>query len=95
MFEIKITPDKTIRLFGRFDASQKEKALQIFNTLEETFTVDFQNLDYISSAGLSVLLVTQKRLKEKGQHLKLIHLNNHIREIFGYAGFDMIFEIGD
>ncbi len=93
MFEIKMTSGEEIKLIGRFDALQKEKALDLFSRVQETTRVDFTDLDYISSAGLSVLLATQKRLKSQGQQLTLTHMNRHVREIFRYAGFDMIFEI--
>ncbi len=50
-------------------------------------------LEYISSAGLGVLLKTQKRAMATGQGLRLVNANQHIRDIFKYAGFDRIFEI--
>lgn len=93
MFEIRLEPNGEIRLQGRFDATQVEKAFEIFNQISETTTIDFNDLDYISSAGLSVLLKTQKRLKSEGHELILKNLNRHIREIFKYAGFDLIFKI--
>jgi len=93
MFDIKVTPEQEIKLIGRFDALQKNKALQIFSSVQRTATIDFQDLEYISSAGLSVLLATQKRLKNQGQQLILKNMSQHVREIFRYAGFDMIFEI--
>jgi len=93
MFEITITPEKEIKLVGRFDALQKDKALQILSGVQRTITIDFQDLEYISSAGLSILLATQKRLKNLGQQLILKNMSQHVREIFRYAGFDMIFEI--
>ncbi len=80
-------------LSGWFDASQVEEAKNIFDKINNTCTVDFTKLDYISSAGLGVLLMTQKRLKENGEQIKLKGMNKHIREIFKYAGFDLIFEI--
>jgi anti-anti-sigma factor len=55
--------------------------------------VDLAGLDYVSSAGLGVLLKTQKRVMAGGQGLKLVSVNKHIRDIFKYAGFDKIFEI--
>ena len=93
MFNIKVEEDNTIQLSGRFDASQTENAKRVFNEVVSTSYIDFKNLDYISSAGLGVLLMTQKRLNETGYQLILKNMNNHIREIFKYAGFDMIFEI--
>jgi len=93
MFEIDVSAEKEIILKGRFDASQVEKAAVVFDEVYESRVVNFARLDYISSAGLSVLLKVQKRLKDNGLELKLKNMNNQIREVFKYAGFDMIFEI--
>ena len=93
MLEIKTGPENEIQLHGRFDASQADTAKVVFAMVNETSFVDFFQLDYISSMGLGVLLMTQKRLKESGKELILINMNNHIREVFKYAGFDMIFQI--
>jgi anti-sigma B factor antagonist len=93
MFDIKYDKKGEITLQGRFDASQVGKAKIVFEMIESTTTADFDQLDYISSAGLSVLLVTQKRLKDNGNELILKNMNKHIREVFKYAGFDMVFQI--
>ena len=93
MFDIRIDEQNEIWLSGRFDATQVDKAYEIFNQVQSSIIVDFEKLDYISSAGLSVLLKTQKRLKNQGDKLRLRNMNKHIREIFKYAGFDIIFEI--
>jgi anti-sigma B factor antagonist len=93
MFKIEVSGDDEVLLTGRFDAAQVEQAKAVFDTVHETCTVDFENLDYISSGGLSVLLATQKRLKDVGHQLILKNMNNHIREVFQYAGFNVIFEI--
>ena len=82
-----------VRLSGRFDAAQVEKARAVFDLVNDTTVVDFRELDYISSAGLGILLMTQRRLRESGKSLKLINMNKHIRDVFQYAGFDKIFEI--
>jgi len=92
MFDIKDNGDRIV-LLGRFDASQTEKARELFNQISDSAVVDFSQLDYISSAGLGVLLGAQKRLAVSGQRLKLTNMNHHIREIFRIAGFDHIFEI--
>lgn len=93
MFNIAIDNNGNIRLSGRFDATQADKATQIFDTIQTTATVYFDNLEYISSAGLSVLLKTQKRLMVDGRELILKNMNRHISEVFRYAGFDMLFKI--
>ena len=54
--------------------------------------VDFSDLDYISSAGLRVLLVTAKRLGSGGS-LRLCSLNETVREVFDMSGFSTIFSV--
>ena len=93
MLEISREPSGTILLSGRFDASQAEKAKGVLLALQEGATLDFQNLDYISSAGLGVLLAAQKILQPKGQGLRLINVHSHIKDVFHFSGFDQIFEI--
>lgn len=93
MFDITEGDNGVILLHGRLDASQTERAKVVLDQVEESRVVDFQNLDYISSAGLGVLLGTQKRLMDFGAGLKLVNLNRHIREVFRIAGFDQVFEI--
>jgi anti-sigma B factor antagonist len=93
MFDIRQGTNNTLILSGRFDASQVEMARAVFLSLTEGKTVDFAQLDYISSAGLGVLLAAQKKLSQRGASLKLINVNSHIRDVFRFSGFDQIFEI--
>lgn len=83
----------TILLKGRFDASQVDAARSVFDAVQDSRTIDCTDLAYISSAGMGVLLMTQKRLSAAGASLRFVNLNPHIREIFRYAGFDKIFEM--
>lgn len=94
MFEIETGPGGEILLSGRLDATQVEKAREVLLALEESRTVDFAKLEYIASAGLGVLLATQKRLGSKGCSIRLVNLNNHIKDVLHFSGFDQIFEIG-
>ena len=94
MFEIETGPGGEIFLSGRLDATQVEKAREVLLALEESRTVDFARLEYIASAGLGVLLATQKMLGSKGCSIRLINLNNHIKDVLHFSGFDQIFEIG-
>ena len=82
-----------IIMTGRLDAAQCDKALQFMDGILAPRVVDLAGLDYVSSAGLGVLLKTQKRVMGSGQGLRLVNANKHIRDIFKYAGFDRIFEI--
>lgn len=49
--------------------------------------IDFERVDYISSAGLRVLLAAEQFLESRGADLKLIHVNEYIMEIFEMVGF--------
>ena len=49
-------------------------------------TFDFEKLEYISSSGLRQLLFAQKTMDRKGS-MKVIHVNETIREIFEVTGF--------
>ena len=82
-----------IRLAGRFDASQEQKARKVFDRVFSSCTISFRQLDYISSAGLSVLLETQKRLDRNGHALRLTEMRPPIKNVFTIAGFDAVFEI--
>lgn len=82
-----------LRLAGRLDAAQAAAAQAAFDQLHGSAAIDMSGLDYISSAGLGVLLKTHKRLMAAGGGLRLVGVRTHIREIFGYAGFDQIFPI--
>lgn len=93
MFDIRINEQGNVVLSGRLDAAQTEKAAEVLNTITTSVSVDFKDLQYISSAGLGILLAAQKRLSQSGSRLKLINMSSHIRDVFHYARFDMIFEI--
>jgi anti-anti-sigma factor len=93
MFEIRLGDQGEVLMSGRLDAAQCDKALQFLDALPAPRVVDLAALEYISSAGLGVLLKTQKRVMAGGHGLRLVNANRHIRDIFKYAGFDRIFEI--
>ena len=95
MFEIVTGSDGEILISGRFDASQVDGAKGILDDLKDSAVVDCENLTYISSAGLNLLLGTEKRLRQAGHRLKLRNMNSHIKELFMYTGLDMVFDIED
>ena len=93
MFEIAMGEAGVIVFSGRLDAAQCAKAQSFLDAIADPKVFDFTKLEYISSAGLGVLLKTQKRIMASGARLKLINVNNHINDIFKYSGFDQIFDI--
>jgi anti-sigma B factor antagonist len=90
MLKIELANKSTVVLTGRFDASQVSQADPIFESLEGNSIVDCKGLDYVSSAGIGVILGTYKRLHDGGFALKMINVNDHIRQVFRYAGLDKI-----
>jgi len=78
---------------GRLDAAQCAIAQSFLDRVQGPVTLDCSRLEYISSAGLGVLLKTQKRLTASQGRLRLAGVNRHLRDIFRYSGFDQIFEI--
>ena len=93
MFEINFAESGEVICRGRLDAAQSEKAEAFMGELGASSTLDFEQLEYISSAGLAILLKTQKRLSESGGALRIVNVNKHIYDIFRYSGFNAIFEI--
>ena len=93
MFELIIADDGTVVVEGRLDAAQAVKAQAFLDKIQGQCVLDMAKLEYISSAGLGVLLKTHKRLMGSGKGVKLINVNHHINDIFRYSGFDKLFEI--
>jgi len=93
MLDIQVGAEGTIRLVGRFDASQADKAEPIFKSIRMSAVADFTELDYISSAGIAIIVETYKRLLDAGHTFRLVNLNPRIRTVFGYAGLDKVMQI--
>ena len=85
----------TLGLEGRLDtatAPQLEGALKDSLDGVTALTLDLEKLEYISSAGLRVLLSAQKRMNRQGE-MKLTHVSETIMEIFEVTGFSDILTI--
>ena len=93
MLAMNFGADGAVVMSGRLDAAQCPAALAFLEKVDGTVTLDCRGLDYISSAGLGVLLKTQKRLMAANGKMRLAGVKGHLRDIFQYSGFDRIFEI--
>lgn len=93
MLAIESGADGQVVISGRLDASQAATAQAFMDRLNGQVVLDCTGLDYLSSAGLGVLLKTQKRLMAAGGRMRLVGVSRHVRDIFTYSGFDQIFEI--
>ena len=93
MLKIGFGAEGTVVIEGRLDAAQAATAQAFLDGVNGSVVLDCTALEYLSSAGLGVLLKTQKRLKAASGALRLAGVNRHVHDIFRYAGFDQIFEI--
>lgn len=93
MFAIDESGEGTVVVTGRLDAAQCPIAQSFLDGVRGAVTLDCSGLEYLSSAGLGVLLKTQKRLMASSGKLRLTGVNPHLQDIFRYSGFDQIFEI--
>ena len=79
----------TVELEGRLDTNTAPELEAAFGEIlegVESLVLDFEKLDYVSSAGLRVLLSAQKTMTKQGE-MKLVHVNETIGEIFEVTGF--------
>ena len=87
--------DLTITLTGRLDtttAPQLEAELKVSLDGVAHLVLDFAGLEYLSSAGLRVLLAAQKTMNRQGD-MVVRHVNETIAEIFDVTGFSDILTI--
>ena len=79
----------TLVVSGRLDtqtAPELEKELDCVLADIKELTFDFANLEYVSSAGLRVILKAQKAMNAQGS-MKLTGVNDSIMEVFDITGF--------
>ena len=82
----------TIKIIGRLDTSNSTQLDEEVKELKEDdkLILDFSELEYLSSVGLRILLSLKKKLKD---NIKIINVNEFVREVFDMTGFSDIFEI--
>lgn len=76
-------------------ADLEAQMLALVGEGEHHWVVDFSRLDYISSAGLRVVLMLAKRLHEQSGRLVLCSLQPHVHEVFDVSGFLAILTVAD
>lgn len=93
MLELHVEATGTVRMEGRLDAAESDRALEVLQGLTGPLTLDCTRLEYISSAGISVIMQTWKRLNSQGTALRLVGLTPRVRNVFGFAGLDKVLDI--
>lgn len=86
----------TLSVKGRIDTiTSKDLDKEINDEIGnfESLILDFTDLEYISSAGLRVLITTQKKLKSENIPFVIKNVDDSVKEIFRMSGFDKILKI--
>lgn len=85
------------KLTGRVDATNAQQCedviMDLLGNVDQDFTIDLSELDYISSVGLRVFLKTAKALKERNKKLVLVKPTVPIHDLLIMSGFDKIIDI--
>lgn len=88
---------KVVMLNGKLDTNTTPAAESEINTLLDAgaskLLINFEQISYISSSGLRLLLATAKRLKGSGGDLKVCALNEMATEVFEVSGFSSILNV--
>lgn len=86
-----------LSISGRLDAVSAVEADKDFSSIiaegHNNLLIDLNKLDYISSAGLRVLLVVAKRIQQNSGKVVLCALTTNVKEVFEISGFSSIFNI--
>ncbi len=82
---------------GRIDSSNSREfhteLEAVIADSDAAVVLDFEDVAYISSAGMRVILLTAKSLQKSGIKLALCSMDDSIREVFKISGFDRIIDI--
>ncbi len=86
-----------VTINGRIDAGSTESADKYFSSLinenENNIIVDCNDMDYINSSGLRILIMSLKKQVAKEKKLLLCNLQKNIKEVFQFSGFTNLFNI--
>jgi len=84
-------------LSGRLDSNTsnllEKNLLSLFEASGRSVLIDFSALDYISSAGLRVIIMAAKKAKDEKGKLMLFNMRPNVRSVFEISGLLMILEV--
>ena len=86
-----------VRPEGRLDSANgsafQKNLLGLIDDGARKLLLDFSKLQYISSAGLRVVLIAAKRMESSGGRIALCSLDRHVSDVFEISGFSAILDI--
>lgn len=87
------------KLAGRLDsgsaAAAEEQLTRLVGGSAPRLVIDLSQLDYVSSAGLRVLLIVARKVQQAQGRLALFGLSPGVRDVFSISGFDKILTVRD
>ena len=93
---IKHGEEMVVALQGRLDTTtsqELEAVLEKEEVKENLVVLEFSELEYISSAGLRLLLSLKKKLEKDNKKLEIRNINDVVKEVFNVTGFINILDI--
>lgn len=88
-----------LRPLGRLDSSTSPELERLLTEQldagSQRLVLDFSGLNYISSAGLRVVLLAGKKLRASKGRMVLVSLQDMVREVFDMSGFLALFAVAD
>ncbi len=88
---------RAVRISGNLDTQTspevQEQLIQLIDNGVTKILVNFEDLNYISSSGLRMLLVAHSRLEGTSGELRICNPNTMVREVFDTSGFSDIFSV--
>ncbi len=98
--EMKSTKEGEVLVFepeGRIDGTNARDVESAFLDKvrggETAILIDFSEVEFISSAGLRVLLMVAKEVKARSGRIELCSMRDYLKEVFEVSGFNAIFQI--
>lgn len=95
--EQKVGDVLVLRFFGRLDAlstpDAEKKVFQLIDQGNAKILMDFTSVDYISSAGMRMLLAVTKKLKALSGRLVLCSITTNVMDVFKMSGFDHVLDL--
>ena len=88
---------KIVELEGNIDTNTsptvQDHLTVLINKGSSKILINFEKINYISSAGLRILLATAKQLRAKQGDLRLCNLNQNVQDVFEISGFSSILSV--
>ncbi len=88
---------RAVRITGNLDTQNspgaQEQLIRLIDNGATKILIDFEDLNYISSSGLRMLLVAVKRLEATSGQLRVCNANKTVQEVFEVSGFANIFSV--